>query len=771
MKSKKLLLFIFVLISAFIFNIKGVFALDISIKDIKVDSKGGSPTISDINYSGNNINSSIVFNDVNDYVKLKITLNNKDNEKYTINSIKNNNKIDNLEVSYSYDDKTIKAKGTKDIYVTLKYNKKVTNKNISLNDLTITLNLIDSKGNGKNVDINPTTGDNIIKYVILFVIVLVVLLFSLILIKRRKGKGKGFFILLLALVPTVVIAKEKLSVDIKLTNITIKGEFLPYTVSVKDANGNITERTIIYGQQVGQLPEVSKNGYTFDKYVDDDNNEVTSETIVTDDMTVTPKFTVIEYDITYAYNGRYALNKTKYTVEDEFTLNNPTRLGYTFAGWTGSNGEAKQTSVTISHETGDKNYVANWSSNPNTPYKVVHRYPNLDGTYREVVQNLSGPTGEQVTPGLLPEEGFTGPSQLTEITIEAVEDEANIPTVTYTYTRNQYRLTVLHPEYIQEGDKSDLYYYGQQVTLTAKSRDNYTFNKWSNDTTDNPLVLTITGTTSIEALYKENVFNVTFNPNSATVSTESVTVNSGENINTLPTPTNIPARKVFAGWYTGLNDGVKVTEPYTPTGDITLFARFKDMPFNYVFNHPGECTFNGSGGVLTGSNCTYANGTNKYIDTGVNLYDTTNHDNDYEIGFTIVSYDPDIQVKQATFMNTKLEGNNYPGLVFRRNNEQNIYDFSSRNTSGANIQKRYSENIETVKIYRIYNEEDDVQEIFISLNGQAKVRVNDLSQFNPTFSLNVWFGAAPTDANASNYQRVLKGTLSNMYIKVGKYHE
>ena len=139
MKSKKLLLFIFVLISAFIFNIKGVFALDISIKDIKVDSKGGSPTISDINYSGNNINSSIVFNNVNDYVKLKITLNNKDNEKYTINSIKNNNKIDNLEVSYSYDDKTIKAKGTKDIYVTLKYNKKVTNKNISLNDLTITL--------------------------------------------------------------------------------------------------------------------------------------------------------------------------------------------------------------------------------------------------------------------------------------------------------------------------------------------------------------------------------------------------------------------------------------------------------------------------------------------------------------------------------------------------------------------------------------------------------------------------------------------------------
>ena len=73
MKSKRILIFIFVLISAFIFNTNRVFALDISVKDISLDSKDGSASISDINYSGNSINYSILCNSVNYYVKCKIT--------------------------------------------------------------------------------------------------------------------------------------------------------------------------------------------------------------------------------------------------------------------------------------------------------------------------------------------------------------------------------------------------------------------------------------------------------------------------------------------------------------------------------------------------------------------------------------------------------------------------------------------------------------------------------------------------------------------------
>ena len=45
-------------------------------------------------------------------------------------------------------------------------------------------------------------------------------------------------------------------------------------------------------------------------------------------------------------------------------MNNPTKKGYTFTGWTGSNGTTPSKTVTISKgSTGNKSYKANWSIN------------------------------------------------------------------------------------------------------------------------------------------------------------------------------------------------------------------------------------------------------------------------------------------------------------------------------------------------------------------------------------------------------------------------
>lgn len=85
---------------------------------------------------------------------------------------------------------------------------------------------------------------------------------------------------------------------------------------------------------------------------------------VTSDLTLTAAWTPIEYTITYygVDGATFATaNPTTYTIEDAITLNNPTMTGYTFTGWTGSNGDTPQTSVSIatgSHE--DKTYTANW---------------------------------------------------------------------------------------------------------------------------------------------------------------------------------------------------------------------------------------------------------------------------------------------------------------------------------------------------------------------------------------------------------------------------
>ena len=66
---------------------------------------------------------------------------------------------------------------------------------------------------------------------------------------------------------------------------------------------------------------------------------------------------LVNYSISYTLNdGSVTGNPTSYNVTtNTFTLKNPTRTGYTFKGWTGSNGNTPQTSVSIAKgSTGNK---------------------------------------------------------------------------------------------------------------------------------------------------------------------------------------------------------------------------------------------------------------------------------------------------------------------------------------------------------------------------------------------------------------------------------
>ena len=70
------------------------------------------------------------------------------------------------------------------------------------------------------------------------------------------------------------------------------------------------------------------------------------------------------HNITYNLNGGKESNRniTRYAeISLPYTLINPTREGYVFVGWTGSNGNTPQKNVVITEgTTGDKNYIANW---------------------------------------------------------------------------------------------------------------------------------------------------------------------------------------------------------------------------------------------------------------------------------------------------------------------------------------------------------------------------------------------------------------------------
>ena len=72
-----------------------------------------------------------------------------------------------------------------------------------------------------------------------------------------------------------------------------------------------------------------------------------------------------EYVISYELNGgiNHEENPVKYYEDQEITLKKPTKEGYVFTGWTGSNGEEPQIEVTIAKgSTENKSYTAHWTA-------------------------------------------------------------------------------------------------------------------------------------------------------------------------------------------------------------------------------------------------------------------------------------------------------------------------------------------------------------------------------------------------------------------------
>ena len=69
----------------------------------------------------------------------------------------------------------------------------------------------------------------------------------------------------------------------------------------------------------------------------------------------------LAFKITYDLDGGEGTNPTTVSMfTPAFTLTAPTKEGYGFVGWTGSNGTTPQTDVTVENARGDLHYTANW---------------------------------------------------------------------------------------------------------------------------------------------------------------------------------------------------------------------------------------------------------------------------------------------------------------------------------------------------------------------------------------------------------------------------
>ena len=181
---------------------------------------------------------------------------------------------------------------------------------------------------------------------------------------------------------------------------------ITYSISYDLAGGSVaTANPTTYNIETATftLNNPTREGYTFTGWTGTDLDEPTMTVTIaqgsTGDRSYTATWSTDAYTITYDLAGGSVAtaNPTTYNIETAtFTLNNPTRQGYTFVGWTGTDLTEPTQTVTIAQGSiGDRTYTATWDR--------LERYYTFDSTTGELALiwgefNKDNKWGNDVTP-------------------------------------------------------------------------------------------------------------------------------------------------------------------------------------------------------------------------------------------------------------------------------------------------------------------------------------------------------------------------------------
>lgn len=273
---------------------------------------------------------------------------------------------------------------------------------------------------------------------------------------------------------------------------------------------------------------------------------------------------------------------------------NPTKTGYTFAGWYSND---TKWNFEVDTVTSDLVLEARWSPDADTAYTVYHWQQKLGGGTEltsvnydlKEAEHLTGTTDSTVTPPAKSYEGFTSPDAQ-EVTIAA--DGSTV--VNYYYTRNSYTVTLTAGRGIASVTGANTYAYGSNVTIDAEVSDGYDWKRWSDGTTEQHRSFTMGAKdVSLSAEASPVTYSISYelgggtsggsNPTTYTVESEDFALTS-------------PARAgyAFAGWTgTGLDEPTQdVTVAKGCTGDRTYTATWTlDAPAVELSASADEVTY------------------------------------------------------------------------------------------------------------------------------------------------------------------------------------
>ncbi|MBE6580153.1 MAG: hypothetical protein E7650_00875 [Ruminococcaceae bacterium] len=254
----------------------------------------------------------------------------------------------------------------------------------------------------------------------------------------------------------------------KLYTVTLRRRPM-YTVAFNTDDGTtVTSQTIEEGAFISAPADPEKTGYTFDGWSRDLALAVTSN------LTINANWKANPYTVTYVPNGGTVTSPTaSVTFDHSYTLEEPTRTGYTFDGWYYGDDKVELTGTWTIAE--DVTLVAEWTANGNTAYKVKHYIEKLDGFYElKDTDNFTGESDADVTPATKNYTGFTAP---TRQTVSILPDGTRV--VEYRYTRNSYAVTFHSNGGTIIATKT--LKYEEMYNFSNPSRIGYSFEGWYNN--------------------------------------------------------------------------------------------------------------------------------------------------------------------------------------------------------------------------------------------------------------------------------------------------
>ena len=371
------------------------------------------------------------------------------------------------------------------------------------------------------------------------------------------------------------------------SNVTLvsKWQANTFTITFNSNGGSIspTSQTVTYDSPY-TLPTPTWAGHTFSGWYNGSTKITSGTWNYTIGMNLTAQWDSVVYTVSYTMNGgtNNSSNPSTYTVNDSFTLKDPTKTGYTFLGWTYSGQTTPTKNVTISTGTmGNLSYTANWKVNDYTVTFDANG-GSVTPTSKTVTYDASYTVPTSTRTGYTFAGWYAGSTKYTGGTWKT----ASNTTLTAKWTaRTDIPYVVNH---YQQNANDDGYTLKDVQNLTGTADSTIKPGTKSYTHFKSPYVQSVTvkpdGSLVVNYYYDRVTYDLTY----VTKGGDAIATETYKYAQTLVIATPVREGFTFGGWFTDKSLGTPYAATATLNADTTIYAYWSEE------NKPTDFTYTGT---------------------------------------------------------------------------------------------------------------------------------------------------------------------------------